>query len=114
MTQQADLSGAKSGERPDARMDPELKAKWIAALRSGEYEQTTGQLHSGIGYCCLGVLHHVITGSVPDAGWGGRLCSMPEEIEPLRNAGHIRTLTNLNDEALLTFPQLADWIEVNL
>ncbi len=30
--------------------------KWVAALRSGKYEQTTGRLHlKGDGYCCLGV-----------------------------------------------------------
>jgi hypothetical protein len=45
------------------RMNPEVKAKWLTALRSGEYEQTTGQLHrivshgeSPAGWCCYGVL----------------------------------------------------------
>ena len=28
---------------------------WVEALRSGEYEQTTGFLHTDNGYCCLGV-----------------------------------------------------------
>lgn len=37
-------------------MDPEIKAKWVEALRSGEYEQTTEILHSKKGFCCLGVL----------------------------------------------------------
>jgi hypothetical protein len=49
-------------------MKQEIKEKWVAALRSGEYEQTTAALHrlapSGDpdsqrpqpGYCCLGVL----------------------------------------------------------
>lgn len=41
-------------------MNPEIKAKWVAALRSGEYLQGTGQLlntYSGASkYCCLGVL----------------------------------------------------------
>lgn len=31
------------------------KAAWVAALRSGEFEQTQGQLKSGDAYCCLGV-----------------------------------------------------------
>ena len=37
---------------------PELKAKWIEALRSGEYKQTTNTLCSSNGesFCCLGVL----------------------------------------------------------
>jgi hypothetical protein len=37
-------------------MTPELKAKWIEALRSGEYEQGDGALFSNGKYCCLGVL----------------------------------------------------------
>lgn len=42
-------------------MNPEIKAQWITDLRSGEFEQGTGQLHyeSTDGkqrYCCLGVL----------------------------------------------------------
>lgn len=29
--------------------------KWVAALRSGDFDQTTGVLHDEAGYCCLGV-----------------------------------------------------------
>lgn len=48
------------------RMNPEIKERWVAALRSGEYQQGFGQLRvrnyeASIGeplyrYCCLGVL----------------------------------------------------------
>lgn len=37
-------------------MNPEIKAQWIAALRSGEYEQGIGALHCEGKFCCLGVL----------------------------------------------------------
>lgn len=39
-------------------MDIQLKAKWIAALRSGEFKQAQGELHDARNdsYCCLGVL----------------------------------------------------------
>lgn len=38
-------------------MNPEIKASWIAALRSGEYQQGLGVLRSSDNkYCCLGVL----------------------------------------------------------
>lgn len=37
-------------------MDPDVKQRWIAALRFREYPQTTGRLRSYEGYCCLGVL----------------------------------------------------------
>ncbi len=38
-------------------MNKEVKAKWVAALRSGEYVQGHGQLLTKSGeFCCLGVL----------------------------------------------------------
>jgi hypothetical protein len=42
-------------------MNPEIKAQWVAALRSGDYEQGDGILHyipehGGDEFCCLGVL----------------------------------------------------------
>lgn len=41
------------------RMPKELLDKWLAALRSGEYEQCIGSMSFGTAYCCLGVLAHV-------------------------------------------------------
>lgn len=43
------------------KMKPEIKALWLEALRSGEYDQTKGWLavpkdDGAVGYCCLGVL----------------------------------------------------------
>ena len=38
------------------KMNPEVKQKWIDALRSGKYEQGSGKLRGANGYCCLGVL----------------------------------------------------------
>ena len=41
-------------------MNPEIKTKWIEALRSGKYDQGMGNLKVGVSndpaYCCLGVL----------------------------------------------------------
>lgn len=41
-------------------MNPKVKAKWLAALRSGEYKQGTGVLRTDYTgedkFCCLGVL----------------------------------------------------------
>jgi uncharacterized protein YeaC (DUF1315 family) len=37
-------------------MNPEIKQKWIDALRSGKYSQGSEKLRSEQGYCCLGVL----------------------------------------------------------
>ena len=39
------------------KMNPDVKEKWLTALRSGEYQQTTGVLNRGNkSFCCLGVL----------------------------------------------------------
>lgn len=45
-----------------SKMNPEIKALWVAALKSGEYKQAHGYLkvkassEEAAGYCCLGVL----------------------------------------------------------
>lgn len=47
-------------------MNADVKTKWLAALRSGEYQQIDGSLHKDQqGFCCLGVLcdlYHKETG----------------------------------------------------
>lgn len=37
-------------------MDQEIKERWVAALRSGDYPQARSKLNDGTGFCCLGVL----------------------------------------------------------
>jgi hypothetical protein len=37
-------------------MNPQVKEKWLSALRSGNYQQTQLHLHKEDGFCCLGVL----------------------------------------------------------
>lgn len=39
-------------------MDANLKAKWVEALRSGDFKQAQTELHNSASdsYCCLGVL----------------------------------------------------------
>lgn len=41
---------------PTTPMNPEIKEQWVAALRSGEYEQGAEYLHRDDTFCCLGVL----------------------------------------------------------
>lgn len=53
------------------RLKPEIKAKWLAALRSGEYKQTQGTLHyrdrqGNDSYCCLGVLCEITENCTSD------------------------------------------------
>jgi hypothetical protein len=56
-------------------MTPEMKGKWIDALRSGKYKQTVGGLKDAEGYCCLGVLAS-INGHEPNIDG---LCDIGEE-----------------------------------
>lgn len=48
-----------------SKIDPELKAKWVAELRSGKYKQANGRLKTydsegEICHCCLGVLCEIV------------------------------------------------------
>lgn len=54
-----------------SKMNPEVKAKWLAALRSGEYQQTTWQLKSDCGsaYCCLGVATDLFRKETGEGEW---------------------------------------------
>lgn len=111
-------------------MDKELKAKWVAALRSGEYKQTTETLRDGDGFCCLGVLLDLSKlGQWEQSSyeyWNdgekhsseGDLCSLrhvlkiPESVE--------MKLVEMNDGCTKknfprhSFEQIADYIEANV
>ncbi len=105
-------------------MNAELKQKWIAALRSGEWKQ--GMCHLRLpnseAYCCLGVLCKVsgegLTWSETRKDWVAA--------NPLHQAGdslawgsfglsiaNIDNLTDLNDSGS-DFPTIADWIAENI
>lgn len=121
-------------------MNQEIKARWVAALRSGDYVQGTGMLRSSIDtYCCLGVLcdlawrEDVVTrdesegvtsyedgiyesdGYLPRAviAWAGLVLN-----DPVLTGPHDGTLSASasawNDELHATFSQIADMIEVSL
>jgi hypothetical protein len=51
-------------------MKPEIKAMWLDALRSGEYQQGQGVLRSENNeYCCLGVLCDLYQKQTGDMHW---------------------------------------------
>ena len=41
-------------------MREDVKQEWVKRLRSGDYDQTRGQLKNSEGHCCMGVLCDVI------------------------------------------------------
>jgi hypothetical protein len=67
------------------RMNPELKALWLAALRGDGYYQTEGVLRSSISgcsekfMCCLGVLEDVCSDRTKSVWLDNTLCSISGE-----------------------------------
>jgi hypothetical protein len=126
------------------KMNQEVKAKWLTALRSGEYKQTQYSLKDNQGFCCLGVLCDVYSKEFPEFKWEfdaklGRYrfdreyTSLPSEVGAwagiLANHGDapvilsdeeadIRSrnsnLMDLNDDLSFDFNQIADIIEAQL
>ena len=112
-------------------MKPEIKAKWVAALRSGEYQQGVGRLREENQFCCLGVLCDLYQKEHPDADWlslsraarnthlqvPSQLVTEWSEIHdynPLVQIdGMARWLTSHNDDGR-TFAEIADAIEAQL
>lgn len=101
--------------------EQEIIDKWIAALRSGKYEQGIEVLGSQFGgketYCCLGVLCDVV--GLPKEQWfdnGTEL--LPDEVCGLvriSTAGGFqegldRCLSQMNDHGK-SFAEIADWLE---
>lgn len=104
-------------------MDAELKAKWVKALRSGEYQQITRHLKTGDGHCCLGVLCEV-AGLTID-GRDGVLDEngVPADYQPIERLfgdfdyGELTSRNDGNKIAKIerhTFAQIADYIEREL
>jgi hypothetical protein len=87
-------------------MDAQLKAKWVKALRSGEYEQTKHELECDGAFCCLGVLCKVGGIDLDDVNVAYHL------LEGI--TGDYGPLVGLNDVDGKSFNEIADYIEVHL
>lgn len=103
-------------------MDKDIRDKWVAALRSGKYAQTTEVLHCAGSFCCLGVLLD-INGSGTwlddvyqfndfDKDCEGDLCAYGDDIGV--TVQDQCNLVRMNDDEKRPFPEIADWIERNL
>lgn len=97
-------------------IDDDMKGRWVAALRSGEYKQGRRRLRVGHTYCCLGVLADLIDcnawlRSGDDRRgvklWKKSSLALPEEILP---AGVQEQAATFNDNGS-TFEEIAGWIE---
>ena len=112
-------------------MKKDIASRWVAALQSGEYEQTQRRLRQGtkkLGHCCLGVLcdlHSKEMGLPWDkeentylgahsnlpyevVKWAGMLGDgeLPDRVDGFGS------LTSLNDYSDYTFKEIADVIEM--
>ena len=116
-------------------MPLELKTKWVAALRSGEFKQGRNRLYSKADdtYCCLGVLEYVAGDGVeqhglPSIEWlnahdfkfNGTLGLVPSLIAPNHPnipsefVGNPMRMSHMNDDYRLTFPEIADLVEAQV
>jgi hypothetical protein len=123
------------------KMNPEVRARWTAALRSGDYPQTAGALRrlqatdrDGEGYCCLGVLTDLWLKDgndelVPDdlpgeeealiSVWDGGDQDLPAPVAQWAGLGSSDPIlagldghaSLLNDDGEWTFDQIADAID---
>ena len=110
-------------------MNHAIAKQWVAALRSGQYKQTTGALRNGDSFCCLGVLCNLHAIAHPKIarkevstaiylGMGGAL---PYEVrtwagmftKTRRIPDLNETLASLNDDGS-TFDEIAAVIEKNV
>lgn len=102
-------------------MNPQVKTRWVEALRSGEYKQGRWQLRQPTAgeteYCCLGVLA-VVTPELHGLV-DLDLCITPfekPEVEAIVGFDFevARDLVSMNDVGGKTFPEIADWVEEHL
>lgn len=99
-------------------MDQAIKKTWTAALRSGEYQQCSGSLTDGVGFCCIGVL-----GDIQGLDWRVKfsLHTVSLPIEGLHAGLTDRERSDLasmndgrGDFSKKTFAEIADYIDANL
>jgi hypothetical protein len=107
-------------EETKIMFDATLKAKWIAALRSGEFNQARSRLRDHDNYCCLGVLACVL-----GASWKDKSIPVIRGKPLATNSVYVLEsmcglalgaqyeLAELNDTGV-TFPEIADYIEQNI
>jgi len=99
--------------------------KWLEALESGEYVQTTGALCDGNGFCCLGVACDVLgleAEKQPSGMWlydGHTGCapqSVVKNLNLIDDQGQTRdpgkTLVDMNDGGQ-SFAEIAAFIRAN-
>lgn len=115
---------------PEAdKLEPEFKAKWVAALRSGEYRKGRLELYTHMDtYCYLGVAGILCNinidmllgrASLATALYSSTATKVPELLlqNMVGSNGELTLpgiLVRMNDRENKSFDEIADWIEQNL
>lgn len=97
------------------------QTKWLAALRSGEYQQGKYELYADGTYCCLGVANKVC--NLQEESESSLLCTY-EDMGLYSDSGAVKnvslygdgeylSLVELNDTRQWSFSKIADFIEEN-
>ena len=107
-------------------MKKELKERWVAALRSGDYVQSQGCLQDEYGWCCLGVLCNIVDGTKwiePDENVKEHQYDFGNEVvvidmppmDWLENHGLLygKELAEMNDD-VVQFTEIAEYIKENV
>lgn len=120
-----DIITMSNEETKKFTLDPNLKAKWVDALKNGKYKQCKGRLKrkksvtTPESYCCLGVLCDTIDPSQWSYDEGGFcrnfkgrdfIYDLPLGLIP---AAPQNKLIEMNDDGK-SFAEIADYIEQNL
>lgn len=116
----------RAPDAPPARMDPEVRRRWLEALRSGEYAQGIGYLRSVAGFCPLGVLLDVSSDNLEgtwnpvatnhysfDLGGDRLLKEIPSDFFGISEK-NLETIMACNDRYRYSFDVIATWIENNV
>lgn len=109
------------------RLPRVFRNKWLKALESGRYRQTTGELLCNGKYCCLGVAGKVLR--IHDNDLQGHcmpadldlknikkyptaIVRKPEENDSIENSEFASSLASMNDDGK-TFKEIAAYIRSN-
>lgn len=123
--------GALEYIKKNGKLSLSFKERWLEALRSGKYKQTSGELYKSFevypdnyGYCCLGVVCKVqgLADNIiaTDAMIGEKITKAAAKrkrgIPKILHGDNplVNFLIHCNDTRRLSFKQIANWVEVNL
>lgn len=100
-------------------MDATLKTRWVEALRSGQYEQTTDYQFRDPDrkncFCAMGVLANLIDpGNWDGTNWGEDVCLPDMTLQAIGLTYEVQSkVMHMNDGEELSFAEIANYIEEN-